>query len=41
MAGSLVPSIFMASRTGILLIVALLAVGLMGCGESIDPNEPQ
>jgi len=31
----------MASRTGILLIVALLAVGLMGCGESIDPNEPQ
>jgi phosphate transport system substrate-binding protein len=31
----------MGLRTQIFLIMALMAVALVGCGEAIDPNEPQ
>jgi phosphate transport system substrate-binding protein len=31
----------MGLRTQILLILALMAAALAGCGEAIDPNEPQ
>ncbi len=41
MTESVLQSIVMGWRTPIFLIVALMTVSLGGCGESIDPNEPQ
>ncbi len=41
MAGSILQSVPMGWHTPIFLIVALMAVSLGGCGENIDPNEPQ
>jgi phosphate transport system substrate-binding protein len=41
MTPSVLQSIRMGSRTPVFLIVALMAVSLAGCGESIDANEPQ
>ncbi len=41
MAESILQSVLMGRRTPIFLIVALMAVSLGGCGEKIDPNEPQ
>jgi phosphate transport system substrate-binding protein len=40
-AGSTLQWVRMTLRMGILTLVALTAAVLGGCGESIDPNEPQ
>ncbi len=41
MAGSILQWLLMRSRTRIFPIVAIVAALLGGCGENIDPNEPQ